>query len=82
MLLNRYLVLVALFVASAVSSPVPIDDVDVASRQMTGSKDWRRQMTGSKDWRRQMTGSKDWRRQMTGSKDWRREGEELVARED
>ncbi|THU91627.1 hypothetical protein K435DRAFT_779283 [Dendrothele bispora CBS 962.96] len=72
MLLKHYLVLATLFVASTVSSPVPVDDADVAARQMTGSRDWRRQMTGSRDWRRQMTGSRD----------WRREPEDLAARED
>ncbi|KAJ7279074.1 hypothetical protein C8J57DRAFT_1502904 [Mycena rebaudengoi] len=55
-----FAILSAIVVASGAA--LPIVEPELAVRDSSGNRDWRRDSSGNRDWRRDSSGNRDWRR--------------------
>ncbi|KAJ7770911.1 hypothetical protein DFH07DRAFT_259486 [Mycena maculata] len=69
MLFRCYLAILS-FIAVASVAALPTIEPDLAVRDSSGNRDWRRDSSGNRDWRRDSSGNRDWRRDSSGNQDW------------
>ncbi|KAK7064593.1 hypothetical protein R3P38DRAFT_2825457 [Favolaschia claudopus] len=76
MLVRCYVAFLALIaVASVVALPV---EPELAVRDSSSNRDWRRDSSSNRDWRRDSSSNRDWRRDSSSNRDWKRDGSRCV----
>jgi len=71
MLFRCYFALLSLIAVASVAAHPIIDSPELAVRDSSGNRDWRRDSSGNRDWRkRDSSGNRDWRRDSSGNRDW------------
>ncbi|KAJ7655237.1 hypothetical protein DFH06DRAFT_495597 [Mycena polygramma] len=52
---------------------IKIVDPELAVRDSSSNRDWRRDSSSNRDWRRDSSSNRDWRRDSSSNRDWKRD---------
>ncbi|KAJ7456568.1 hypothetical protein FB451DRAFT_1276421 [Mycena latifolia] len=68
MLFRHFAVLSLIAVASVAA--LPMVEPELAIRDSSSNRDWRRDSSSNRDWRRDSSSNRDWRRDSSSNRDW------------
>ncbi|KAJ7275471.1 hypothetical protein B0H12DRAFT_1087447 [Mycena haematopus] len=73
MLFRCYFALLSVIAVASVAA-LPLVEPELAVRDSSSDRDWRRDSSSDRDWRRDSSSDRDWRRDSSSDRDWRRDG--------
>ncbi|KAJ7356915.1 hypothetical protein DFH08DRAFT_954233 [Mycena albidolilacea] len=69
MFFRCYIALLSLIAVASVAA-LPIGEPELAVRDSSSNRDWRRDSSSNRDWRRDSSSNRDWKRDSSSNRDW------------